>query len=65
MPHALPPGEGGLAPDEVMQILPHRYPFLLVDRIIGFEGEQMSTMNGERHRRVRGAGQRAFTPKRL
>lgn len=38
-PHPLPIGEGGLAPDEVMQILPHRYPFLLVDRIIGFEGE--------------------------
>src|SRR5204862_5940034 len=39
MPHSIPIGEGGLAPDEVMQILPHRYPFLLVDRIIGFEGE--------------------------
>ena len=26
-------------PDEIMQILPHRYPFLMVDRIIGFEGE--------------------------
>src|SRR6185436_12620623 len=38
-PHAIPIGEGGLASDEVMQILPHRYPFLLVDRIIGFEGE--------------------------
>ena len=38
-PHPIPIGEGGLAPDEVMQILPHRYPFLLVDRIIGFEGE--------------------------
>src|SRR5438270_3162847 len=38
-PHAVPIGEGGLQPDEVMQILPHRYPFLLVDRILGFEGE--------------------------
>ncbi len=38
-PKPLPPGEGGLAADEVMQILPHRYPFLMVDRIIGFEGE--------------------------
>src|SRR5216110_380187 len=35
-PHAVPIGEGGLQPDEVMQILPHRYPFLLVDRILGF-----------------------------
>ena len=24
---------------EMMELLPHRYPFLLVDRIIGFEGE--------------------------
>src|SRR6185503_6718680 len=38
-PSSIPIGEGGLASDEVMQILPHRYPFLLVDRIIGFEGE--------------------------
>jgi UDP-3-O-[3-hydroxymyristoyl] N-acetylglucosamine deacetylase/3-hydroxyacyl-[acyl-carrier-protein] dehydratase len=38
-PHSFPPGEAGLAPEEVMQILPHRYPFLMVDRIIGFEGE--------------------------
>src|SRR5260370_330977 len=43
MPHTLPPGEGGLASDEVMRILPHRYPFLLVDRIIGFEGETKIT----------------------
>jgi UDP-3-O-[3-hydroxymyristoyl] N-acetylglucosamine deacetylase/3-hydroxyacyl-[acyl-carrier-protein] dehydratase len=35
----LPPGEGGLDADEIMQILPHRYPFLMVDRIVGFEGE--------------------------
>jgi UDP-3-O-[3-hydroxymyristoyl] N-acetylglucosamine deacetylase/3-hydroxyacyl-[acyl-carrier-protein] dehydratase len=35
----LPPGEGGLGTDEVMQILPHRYPFLMVDRIVGFEGD--------------------------
>src|SRR5438477_12025408 len=27
-------GEGGLDTDELMQILPHRYPFLMVDRII-------------------------------
>ena len=39
MPKPLPPGEGGLGSDEVMAILPHRYPFLMVDRIVGFEGE--------------------------
>jgi len=39
MPRALPRGEGGMDSEEIMQILPHRYPFLMVDRIIGFEGE--------------------------
>ena len=38
-----PPGEGGLDINEMMQILPHRYPFLMVDRIIGFEGETKCT----------------------
>src|SRR5438034_4262393 len=38
-----PPGGGGLDTDEVMKILPHRYPFLMVDRIIGFEGENKIT----------------------
>src|SRR5438874_11797445 len=35
----LPSGEGGLDTGEVMNILPHRYPFLMVDRIISFEPE--------------------------
>ncbi|MES2505159.1 MAG: bifunctional UDP-3-O-[3-hydroxymyristoyl] N-acetylglucosamine deacetylase/3-hydroxyacyl-ACP dehydratase [Verrucomicrobiota bacterium] len=35
----IPGGEAVLDINEVMNILPHRYPFLLVDRIIGFEGE--------------------------
>ena len=39
VPRTPPPGEGGFDTDEVMQILPHRYPFLMVDRIVGFEGE--------------------------
>ncbi len=39
MPKPLPPGEGGLGSDEIMSILPHRYPFLMVDRIVGFEGD--------------------------
>jgi UDP-3-O-[3-hydroxymyristoyl] N-acetylglucosamine deacetylase / 3-hydroxyacyl-[acyl-carrier-protein] dehydratase len=42
-PRTIPSGEGGLDTDEVMQILPHRYPFLMVDRIIGFEGEDRVT----------------------
>jgi UDP-3-O-[3-hydroxymyristoyl] N-acetylglucosamine deacetylase/3-hydroxyacyl-[acyl-carrier-protein] dehydratase len=41
MPAAIniPSGDAVLNINEVMNILPHRYPFLLVDRIIGFEGE--------------------------
>jgi UDP-3-O-[3-hydroxymyristoyl] N-acetylglucosamine deacetylase / 3-hydroxyacyl-[acyl-carrier-protein] dehydratase len=39
----LPIGEAVLNVSEVMQILPHRYPFLLVDRVIGFEGETKCT----------------------
>jgi len=35
----LPTGDAVLDINEVMKILPHRYPFLLVDRIIGFEGD--------------------------
>jgi len=36
---AVPRGEGGFDTDEIMQILPHRFPFLMVDRIISFESE--------------------------
>ncbi len=43
VPRAMPTGDGGLDTDQVMQILPHRYPFLMVDRIIGFEGENKIT----------------------
>jgi UDP-3-O-[3-hydroxymyristoyl] N-acetylglucosamine deacetylase/3-hydroxyacyl-[acyl-carrier-protein] dehydratase len=32
-------GEGALECDQIMEILPHRFPFLMVDRIVGFEGE--------------------------
>ncbi len=42
-PRKFPPGEGGLDINEVMAILPHRYPFLMVDRILGFEGENKIT----------------------
>ncbi len=39
----IPSGEAVLDINDVMRILPHRYPFLLVDRIIGFEGENKCT----------------------
>ena len=38
-PRTLPSGDGGLDADQIMQILPHRFPFLMVDRIISFETE--------------------------
>jgi UDP-3-O-[3-hydroxymyristoyl] N-acetylglucosamine deacetylase/3-hydroxyacyl-[acyl-carrier-protein] dehydratase len=34
----LPTGEGGLDAQDILKVLPHRHPFLLVDRILGFEG---------------------------
>lgn len=42
-PVNIPTGEGTLDINEVMGILPHRYPFLLVDRIVKFEGENRCT----------------------
>src|SRR5881392_1277123 len=42
-PRAIPIGDSGLDSGEVMKILPHRYPFLMVDRVIGFEGENKIT----------------------
>ena len=33
-----PIGEGGMDTADIMKVLPHRFPFLMVDRIIGFEG---------------------------
>jgi UDP-3-O-[3-hydroxymyristoyl] N-acetylglucosamine deacetylase/3-hydroxyacyl-[acyl-carrier-protein] dehydratase len=39
-PRAMPTaGDSGFDTDQVMQILPHRFPFLMVDRIISFETE--------------------------
>jgi UDP-3-O-[3-hydroxymyristoyl] N-acetylglucosamine deacetylase/3-hydroxyacyl-[acyl-carrier-protein] dehydratase len=42
-PLMIPHGEAVLDVNEVMKILPHRYPFLMVDRIIGFEGDNKCT----------------------
>ena len=38
-PIVLPAGTSVMDTTEVMKLLPHRYPFLMVDRILGFEGE--------------------------
>ena len=38
-PVILPAGDAVLDTAEVLKLLPHRYPFLLVDRILGFEGD--------------------------
>ena len=37
---ALPAGDAVMNTAEVLAMLPHRYPFLLVDRILGFEGDR-------------------------
>jgi UDP-3-O-[3-hydroxymyristoyl] N-acetylglucosamine deacetylase/3-hydroxyacyl-[acyl-carrier-protein] dehydratase len=37
VPRVVPKGDSGLDTDEIIQILPHRYPFLMVDRIIRFD----------------------------
>lgn len=42
-PLSIPSGEAVLDICDVMRILPHRYPFLMVDRIVGFEGENKCT----------------------
>jgi UDP-3-O-[3-hydroxymyristoyl] N-acetylglucosamine deacetylase / 3-hydroxyacyl-[acyl-carrier-protein] dehydratase len=43
VPRSMPQGEGALDIQEVMDILPHRFPFLMVDRVLGFEGETKCT----------------------
>jgi UDP-3-O-[3-hydroxymyristoyl] N-acetylglucosamine deacetylase/3-hydroxyacyl-[acyl-carrier-protein] dehydratase len=42
-PINIPKGEAVLDIHDVLKILPHRYPFLLVDRIIDFEGDTKCT----------------------
>src|SRR3954463_3955282 len=38
-PQAFPAGEGSLDINQIMAILPHRYPFLMVDRVLRFDGD--------------------------
>jgi UDP-3-O-[3-hydroxymyristoyl] N-acetylglucosamine deacetylase/3-hydroxyacyl-[acyl-carrier-protein] dehydratase len=40
---SIPKGEGVLDINDVLKILPHRYPFLMVDRIVDFEGDNKCT----------------------
>lgn len=39
----VPKGGAVLDVNDIMAVLPHRYPFLLVDRIVAFEGENKCT----------------------
>ena len=39
----VPASPGALDINAVMQILPHRYPFLMVDRVVEFDGELKAT----------------------
>jgi UDP-3-O-[3-hydroxymyristoyl] N-acetylglucosamine deacetylase / 3-hydroxyacyl-[acyl-carrier-protein] dehydratase len=43
VPRKMPQGDGGLNIEQVMEVLPHRYPFLMVDRVVEFEGETKIT----------------------
>jgi UDP-3-O-[3-hydroxymyristoyl] N-acetylglucosamine deacetylase/3-hydroxyacyl-[acyl-carrier-protein] dehydratase len=40
-PEELPAGEGAMDAEAVMKFLPHRYPFMMVDRIIKMEGNHI------------------------
>jgi UDP-3-O-[3-hydroxymyristoyl] N-acetylglucosamine deacetylase / 3-hydroxyacyl-[acyl-carrier-protein] dehydratase len=42
-PFQMPSGEAVLDIHEIMRLLPHRYPFLLLDRVIRFDGESKVT----------------------
>jgi UDP-3-O-[3-hydroxymyristoyl] N-acetylglucosamine deacetylase/3-hydroxyacyl-[acyl-carrier-protein] dehydratase len=42
-PVRIPTGEAVMDNIEVQKVLPHRYPFLMVDRVVGFEGEMKCT----------------------
>jgi len=42
-PAVIPKGGSVLDINNVMQVLPHRYPFLMVDRVVEFEGENKCT----------------------
>ncbi len=42
-PLRIPKGEGVLDINQVMKIIPHRYPFIMIDRIVAFEGEHKLT----------------------
>jgi UDP-3-O-[3-hydroxymyristoyl] N-acetylglucosamine deacetylase / 3-hydroxyacyl-[acyl-carrier-protein] dehydratase len=38
-PQVIPHGTGVMESKDIMAVLPHRYPFLMVDRIVSFEGD--------------------------
>ncbi|MEM1084222.1 MAG: bifunctional UDP-3-O-[3-hydroxymyristoyl] N-acetylglucosamine deacetylase/3-hydroxyacyl-ACP dehydratase [Verrucomicrobiota bacterium] len=42
-PFSIPSGEAVLDINDILKILPHRYPFLMVDRIVDFEGDSKCT----------------------
>lgn len=42
-PFNIPTGKAVMDVNEVMAVLPHRYPFLMVDRIVDFDGENRCT----------------------
>jgi UDP-3-O-[3-hydroxymyristoyl] N-acetylglucosamine deacetylase/3-hydroxyacyl-[acyl-carrier-protein] dehydratase len=41
LPEPLPAAGGAMAIEDIMKLLPHRYPFLLVDRVLKIEGNKI------------------------
>ena len=42
-PVKIPDGESVLDVNDIQKVLPHRYPFLMVDRVVDFEGDNKCT----------------------
>ncbi|MGJ8695437.1 MAG: bifunctional UDP-3-O-[3-hydroxymyristoyl] N-acetylglucosamine deacetylase/3-hydroxyacyl-ACP dehydratase [Verrucomicrobiaceae bacterium] len=42
-PLKIPEAEAVLGPEDILRILPHRYPFLLIDRVTGFSSDLKCT----------------------
>ncbi len=42
--NGMPAAEGAMDVEEIMRLLPHRYPFLMVDRVTRIEGNKISAL---------------------
>jgi UDP-3-O-[3-hydroxymyristoyl] N-acetylglucosamine deacetylase/3-hydroxyacyl-[acyl-carrier-protein] dehydratase len=46
LPEELVNGDGSMDTTQVMQVLPHRYPFLMIDRVTKIEGNKVYAVKG-------------------